>query len=112
MWQMIISSLYIPYNSLLTCMTVAEEWSGYSEERKTLRVAHPKGIQRSTYWVSMPMKYGIPLMAANSTLHWLISQSMFLVNVTTFHFSLFNGVHESSRYFTNGYNLYGAFVSK
>lgn len=46
--------------------------------RKTLRVSAPEGIQRSSYFVSMPWKYGIPLISAMSVLHWLISQSIFV----------------------------------
>jgi hypothetical protein len=46
--------------------------------RKTLRVSTPEGIQRSSYFVSMPLKYGIPLISAMSLLHWLISQSIFV----------------------------------
>jgi hypothetical protein len=63
-------------------MLVAEEWNGYAKDRKTLRVSHPEGIQRSTYFISMPFKYGIPLMTATTTLHWLVSQSTFLVSTT------------------------------
>ena len=46
--------------------------------RKTLRVSAPEGIQRSSYFVSMPWKYGIPLISSMSVLHWLISQSVFV----------------------------------
>jgi hypothetical protein len=47
--------------------------------RKTLRVSAPVGIQRSSYFVSMPLRYGIPLIATMSLLHWLVSQSLFVV---------------------------------
>jgi len=63
-------------------MLVAEEWNGYASERKTLRVSHPEGIQRSSYFISMPFKYGIVLIGLITTLHWLISQSIFLVSTT------------------------------
>lgn len=46
--------------------------------RKTLRVSAPEGLQRSSYFVSMPWRYGIPLISAMSLLHWLISQSVFV----------------------------------
>jgi hypothetical protein len=102
-WQMIISLLYLAYNALLTCQLVAEEWSGYAKQRKTLRVSHPRGIQRSSYFVSMPMKYGITLMIANATLHWLVSQSIFLVSTTT---HLPNDSEDVSHsYVTTGYSL-------
>jgi hypothetical protein len=50
--------------------------------RKTLRVSAPVGIQRSSYFVSMPLRYGIPLISTMSLLHWLISQSLFVVATT------------------------------
>jgi hypothetical protein len=60
MWQVIVSFLYLAYSALLTCMLVGDEWSRFATHRKTLRVTHPRGIQRSTYFVSMPYKYSIP----------------------------------------------------
>lgn len=52
--------------------------------RKTLRVSAPVGIQRSSYFISMPLRYGIPLIATMSLLHWLISQSLFVVATVTY----------------------------
>jgi hypothetical protein len=105
-WQIIISFLYLAYNALLTCQLVSEEWGGYASERKTLRVSHPLGIQRSSYFISMPMKYGIPLLGANATLHWLVSQSVFVVSTTTY----FPGDVEdiSQSFTTTGYSTSAA----
>jgi hypothetical protein len=52
--------------------------------RKTLRVSAPVGIQRSSYFVSMPLRYGIPLIVTMSLLHWLISQSLFVVATVSY----------------------------
>ncbi|KAF2804655.1 uncharacterized protein BDZ99DRAFT_502510 [Mytilinidion resinicola] len=110
MWQVIISFLYLAYNALLTCMLVSDEWSGYATDRKTLRVTHPRGIQRSSYFVSMPYKYGIPLMAANTTLHWLVSQSIFVVSTIAY---LPNLVEDISNSYTavTGYSTSAAVIS-
>ena len=109
-WQMIISMLYLANNSLLTCQLVSDEWAGYAKDRKTLRVSHPVGIQRSSYFISMPMKYGIPLLAANATLHWLVSQSMFLVSTTTF---FPNDIEDASNSFTTtGYSTSASLACK
>jgi hypothetical protein len=86
--QIILSFVYLSYNALITCMLVANEYSGYEVHRKTLRVTTPCGQQRSTYWLQLPYTYGIPVMAASATLHWLISQSLFLVRVDSY----YNGV--------------------
>jgi hypothetical protein len=109
-WQMIISMLYLANNALLTCQLVNKELSGYAKERKTLRVSHPRGIQRSSYFVSMPMKYGIPLLAANATMHWLGSQSMFVVNTTTYFPNLIEDTSQSSS--TTGYSTSAALTCK
>ena len=81
--QALLSFLYLTYNGLFTCMLHAQEWSGYASERKPLRVTSPKGEQRSTYRLQLPYKYGIPLLILSGTLHWLVSQSIFLARITT-----------------------------
>lgn len=79
--QVLLSMLYMLHNALFSCMMVASEWNGFLIERKTLRVSAPQGIQRSSYFVSMPLRYGIPIMILFSTGHWLISQSIFIIRV-------------------------------
>ena len=79
--QILLSFSFLGYNGLFTCMLLADEWNGYSSERKPLRVTSPKGTQRSTYRLQLPYKYGIPLLVISSTLHWLVSQSVFLAIV-------------------------------
>ena len=80
--QVVLSFLFLLYNGLFTSMLLADEWNGYARERKPLRVTDPKGAQRSTYRLQLPYKYGVPLLTASATLHWLVSQSLFLVNMT------------------------------
>ncbi|OQE36889.1 hypothetical protein PENCOP_c011G05832 [Penicillium coprophilum] len=83
--QLIFSFLYFAFNSLLTTMTLAAEWSGYAAHRKGLRVSNNAKIsQRSKYFLSIPYRYSMPLMAASVTLHWLISQSLFMVGIEAF----------------------------
>ncbi|KAF2126918.1 hypothetical protein P153DRAFT_368944 [Dothidotthia symphoricarpi CBS 119687] len=83
--QLILSGLYLSLNDLLTRIQLAVEWASYSIERKPLRVSHDRtGAQRSTYFLQLPYRYGLPLMVISSTIHWLISQSIFLVNIDTF----------------------------
>ena len=80
--QLLVSFLYLMYNGLYTSMHMAHEYGGYATERKSLRVTNPRGTQRSTYWLQLPYAYGVPLMLASATLHWLISQSIFLGRVS------------------------------
>ena len=81
--QLILSFLYLTYNGLFTCMLHAEEWGGYAEERKPLRVTSPKGRQRDTYRLQLPYRYGVPLLIMSGLLHWLVSQSIFLARIST-----------------------------
>ena len=60
-------------------MLVADEWNDFIKTRKTLRLSSPRGIQRSTYFLSLPYRFALPLMIASGTLHWLISQSIFVI---------------------------------
>lgn len=80
--QLILSFLYLTYNSLFTCMLLAAEWRGYAHNRKALRVTSATGKQRSTYWLQLPYRYSVPLLVAFGILHSLVSQSIFLARVT------------------------------
>lgn len=62
-------------------MLLAAEYDGYARQRKPLRVSWPKGHQRSTYYLTLPYRYSFPLMISHTLLHWLISQSLFYVQV-------------------------------
>jgi hypothetical protein len=55
---------YYFYDSVLTSMLAVAEYSSYGAGRKPLRVTWPvKGsLQHSTYWLSVPYQYGIPIM--------------------------------------------------
>lgn len=79
--QLILSLIYVVFNSLATRLLLAREWASYARHRKPLRVSSPHGEQRSTYFLQIPYRYGLPLMLYMTALHWLISQSIFLAKV-------------------------------
>jgi hypothetical protein len=80
--QLIFSVLYFQYNSLFTCMAAAKEWSNYGHKRRSLRVSsNPRGEQRSRYFLQLPYRYSIPLLVASILMHWMLSQSIFIVAV-------------------------------
>lgn len=85
-WQLLISLLYVIYNSVLTQICVGLEWSHYAMRRSFLRTSCPKGMQRSSYFLSLPYRYSIPLSILMVLLHWLISQSIFLVRSSSYTF--------------------------
>ncbi|KAI7216629.1 hypothetical protein KC333_g4725 [Hortaea werneckii] len=84
--QAIVSFLYLTYNGLFTCMLLSYEYSKYGPagRKRPLRVTIPYGQQRSSYFLQLPYSYSIPLIVASATLHWLISQSIFLVRVSVY----------------------------
>ncbi|KAI1476100.1 hypothetical protein F4774DRAFT_394652 [Daldinia eschscholtzii] len=81
--QVVLSFLYIFYNAMMSTFLVQHEFSRmHLKRRKSLRVSEPVGIQRSSYFISLPLRYGIPLYTTSSLLHWLVSQSLFLARIT------------------------------
>ncbi|KAJ4323342.1 hypothetical protein N0V94_001958 [Neodidymelliopsis sp. IMI 364377] len=80
--QLILSFLYLNYNGLMTVMSLAHEWARYGIRRNGLRVSKTtSGAQRSTYFLQLPYRFGVPIIVVTGTLHWLVSQSIFLVSV-------------------------------
>ncbi|KAL3448253.1 hypothetical protein BJX65DRAFT_275360 [Aspergillus insuetus] len=83
--QLIFSVLYFMCNAILTNMALAAEWDRFAIIRKGLRVSTPpQGHQRRTHFLSLPYRYGVPLIGLSALLHWLISQSIFLVRIVVY----------------------------
>lgn len=80
--QTILSFLYLTLNGLCTSMFLADEWSHYVTERKSLRVSRPQRDQRSSYFLQLPYRIAVPLIFLSILLHWLVSQSVFLAVIT------------------------------
>jgi hypothetical protein len=55
------------------------EWNQYTHYRKGLRVTHPTGKQRGTHFLQLPLRWAVPLTVLSGLLHYLLSQSLFLV---------------------------------
>ncbi|RDW82405.1 hypothetical protein BP6252_03517 [Coleophoma cylindrospora] len=79
--QVLFVFFYYMSNRLLTCMLGAYELSRFSFRRRTLRVSYPVGEQRSTYWLSVPFRYSIPLLIVSTLTHFFISESLFVVRI-------------------------------
>lgn len=79
--QVAFSFVYLSYNALATSLLANREYISYSQKRKRLRLSEPRIGQKSTYYLQIPYRYGIPLMIWSSSLHYLISQSLFIVRV-------------------------------
>jgi hypothetical protein len=79
--QLLLSGLYFMYNAVVTGIASSYEWSLFAYRRTTLRVTLPRGAQRETYWLQLPWRYSISLLACHTIFHWLISRSIFLINL-------------------------------
>ena len=107
--QLLLSILYFLYNSVYTRMLATSEWSRFALQRKGLRVSSPQGSQRFTYWLQLPWAYSLPLSIAAAVLHWLVSQSFFLVKIDAYdpHQTL-----DPSRSFSScGYSAYALAIT-
>ncbi|MCJ1471140.1 hypothetical protein MMC07_009788 [Pseudocyphellaria aurata] len=82
--QPILSLIYFIYNGVFTCMLAEREWNQFGQKRGGLRITSiPSGSQRSSYFLQLPYRFAIPIMLLSGLLHWLVSQSLFLVAVET-----------------------------
>ena len=79
--QLLISLLHLNYKSIFTCMLMEKEWNDSAYIRKRLRVSSPSKGQRSTYFLSLPYRYAIPLIVLSGSMHWVLSQSFFLAQI-------------------------------
>ena len=79
--QLVLSFCYLCVNTICTSMAAAEEWNNLASHKKGLRVTQPAGSQRSKYFLQLPYRRSLPLMAFSGTLHWLLSQTFFLVRI-------------------------------
>lgn len=78
--QLVLSFLYFAYNGLFTAMLMGFEWLSYAHKRKGLRISRrPHEHQRSTYFLQLPYRFGLPLVILSGVMHWLVSQSIFVV---------------------------------
>ncbi|KAF6823548.1 hypothetical protein CPLU01_11341 [Colletotrichum plurivorum] len=80
--QVVMTAIYYLYNSLFTSISIATEWDRFGSDCKGLRVSSkPRQDQRETYFLQLPYRYSLPLAAFSAFMHWLISQSLFLVSL-------------------------------
>lgn len=61
------------------------EWNQFARKARGLRISSiPSSSQRSSYFLQLPYRFAIPIMLLSGVLHWLVSQSIFLVAVETY----------------------------
>ena len=88
--QIIVSYVYLGLNNILTTILVMVEWCSYTAGPKTqakgLRVSSPVAgtEQRSTYTLSVPLKWAIPVSICIAVLHWAVSETLFLAQIDVY----------------------------
>ncbi|OJJ42781.1 hypothetical protein ASPZODRAFT_76111 [Penicilliopsis zonata CBS 506.65] len=84
--QLLITITYFAYNNVLTSMLVAVEYSSYGNTRKPLRVTWPveNSQQQSTYWLTIPYRYGLLFLIIQMIIHWLVSQGCYYLFLTPY----------------------------
>ena len=96
--QALLSFLYMVYNTLFTLMYLGEDWDMFGaytattrhrlqitskkQTHRYLRVSDPKGKQKSTHFLNLPFRFALPLICVSGLLHWLMSQSLYLANIS------------------------------
>ncbi|CAO2655960.1 Nn.00g047630.m01.CDS01 [Neocucurbitaria sp. VM-36] len=80
--QLGFSLLYVVYTSIWSKLLVAQEFDRMTQAKKGLRVSErPRGMQRASRLLTLPVRYALPLMGCSAALHWLCSQSFFMVRI-------------------------------
>lgn len=83
--QPVLSFIYFTYNGIFTCMLAEREWNQFARKMGGLRISSiPCGSQRSSYFLQLPYRFAIPIMLLSGVLHWVVSQSIFLVAIETY----------------------------
>ncbi|CAO2657125.1 Nn.00g032510.m01.CDS01 [Neocucurbitaria sp. VM-36] len=79
--QVFLSLSYFGINRLCTSMCTVIEWNKFALQKKSLRTSTPQGGQRLTHYLQIPFRFPVPLLVITGVLHWLMSQSLFLIRL-------------------------------
>ncbi|RDW65107.1 hypothetical protein BP6252_10758 [Coleophoma cylindrospora] len=82
--QLFLSVISILYMGIVTTMFLAVDWSHFAFKAQALMVSTPSGKQRGTWLLGAPLGWGIALLSFLTLLHWFISQSIFIVQLTVY----------------------------
>jgi hypothetical protein len=81
--QLLLSVFYLSWNRQCTTHCFNHEWNDHASSRRGLRVTDPTAgsQQREAYFLQLPYRWAVPLVVCSGFLHWLLSQSLFLVRI-------------------------------
>ncbi|KAL2068529.1 hypothetical protein VTL71DRAFT_14866 [Oculimacula yallundae] len=82
--QVILALVSFVFMSIMSSLFLAEDWSKFAFMSQSLMVSSPVGIQRGTWLLGAPLGWGSALLILQTLLHWLLSQSIFVVQISIF----------------------------
>ena len=81
--QLWLSVGYLLWNNQITRIWGEHEWRSFAGRRKPPRVSYgtsERGL-RNTRWLQLPYMLSALLMVISTTMHWIVSQALFVVEV-------------------------------
>ncbi|KAH9212358.1 hypothetical protein DL95DRAFT_464087 [Leptodontidium sp. 2 PMI_412] len=72
------------FMSIISSLFLAEDWSKFAFIPQSLMVSSPVGIQRGTWLLGAPLAWGSGFLILQTLLHWLLSQSIFVVQISIY----------------------------
>jgi hypothetical protein len=98
--QLSVSAIYLSLNHQLTLMVQLRDWTRLASRRQAIRVSDPEPAsdQISTYWLSLPYWYSIPLLLSSVSWGWLISNTLFIVRYTVYYDISIDDVPDAPNY--------------
>ena len=86
--QLLVTTLYLAINSFFTRMLAADELHAFSTTngRKPLRTTDPLRGQRTRFFLHIPLRYAVPMMASMFVLHFFVSQAAIAVRMNVYDF--------------------------
>jgi hypothetical protein len=83
--QLWLSIGYLLWNNQISRIWLEREWRGFYNKRKLPRVSYDTGTSKeevhATRWLQLPYWLTFLLIALNTVLHWLVSQTLFVVEI-------------------------------
>ena len=83
--QLWLSIGYLLWNNQITRIWMEHEWRSFYRHRQPPRVSYNPGEKgsgmKSTRWLQLPYWISALLMAINTVMHWLVSQTLFVVEI-------------------------------
>ena len=111
--------MYVSTHNPLARMMQSQETSQSAGRHKGLQVNHPRWThlqerpvfyQRPNFWLNTPSAYSLLLLTITVLVHWLLSQSFFLLSVEEHHLSLSPTASWITQSYALSWSAFGPFL--